>query len=151
MPEVLADQDANPPEPGIEGTDRISPGKETPFIEQAKAVNVSLDLPMLEYALRKRLEEMAERLSADAADPMLLARFLAAVDLARSLPFQVNLWQVQNLFYEQLRCLARQSHAGIQQAPEAIVADELARLGETLLFTPQALDVLLSMSTDGTE
>ena len=74
---------------------------------------------------------------------MLLARFRAAVDLARSLPFQVNLWQVQNLFYEQLRCLALQSHAGIQLAPEAIVGSELARLGETLLFTPQALNTLL--------
>jgi alpha-amylase/alpha-mannosidase (GH57 family) len=116
-----------------------------PLIEQAKAVNVSLDLPMLEYALRNRLEQMAERLSAGAADPLLLSRFQAAVDLARSLPFQVNLWQVQNLFYEQLRCLARQSLAGIQQAPEAIVAGELARLGETLLFTPQALNVLLSI------
>jgi hypothetical protein len=37
------------------------------------------------------------------------------------------------------------SQAGIQQALEAIVAGELARLGEALLFTPQALDDLLSI------
>jgi hypothetical protein len=116
-----------------------------PLIEQAKAVNVSLDVPMLEYALRTRLEQMAEGLLAGAADPLLRARFLAAVDLARDLPFQVTLWHVQNLFYEQLQCLARQSQAGIQQALEAIVAGELARLGEALLFTPQALDDLLSI------
>jgi hypothetical protein len=35
-----------------------------PLIEEARAVNVSLDVPTLEYALRSRLEQMAERLSA---------------------------------------------------------------------------------------
>jgi alpha-amylase/alpha-mannosidase (GH57 family) len=114
-----------------------------PLIAEAKAANVSLDLPTLEYALRSRLEQMAEQLSASPTDPMLLPRFKAAVELARSLPFPINLWQVQNLFYEQLRLLVHKSHAGIQQAPEAIVANDLARLGETLLFTPQALDILL--------
>jgi hypothetical protein len=114
-----------------------------PLIEEAKAVNVCLDVPALEYALRNRLEQMADKLSASPADPTLLARFRAAVELARALPFPVNLWQVQNLFYEQVRSLARQSHAGIQEAPEAISASDLAGLGETLLFTSQALDVLL--------
>jgi hypothetical protein len=114
-----------------------------PLIEEAQAIDVSLDLPTLEYALRNRLEQMAERLSASPAEPMLLPRFRAAVELARSLPFPVNLWQVQNLFYEQLRVLAGKSRAGIREAPEVIVAGDLARLGETLLFTPQALDVLL--------
>ena len=35
MPEILADQQAGAPEAGVEGTDRITPGKEPPFIEQA--------------------------------------------------------------------------------------------------------------------
>jgi hypothetical protein len=113
-----------------------------PLIEEARAVNVSLDVPTLEYALRSRLEQMAERLTVSPADPQLLHRFQAAVELARALPFPVNLWQVQNLFFEQLRILARNSGAGKRQAPEAIVASDLAKLGETLLFTPQALDVL---------
>jgi hypothetical protein len=114
-----------------------------PLIEEAKAVNVCLDHPTLEYALRNRLEQMAEKLSVSPADPKILSRFRAAVELARSLPFPVNLWQVQNLFYEQLRFLARQSHAGTQPDPEAILASDLSELGETLLFTPKALDILL--------
>jgi alpha-amylase/alpha-mannosidase (GH57 family) len=114
-----------------------------PLIEEARAVNVSLDLPTLEYALRNRLEQMAERLSDSPADALLWPRFRAAVELARSLPFPINLWQVQNLFYEQLRVLARKSRGGIRLAPEVTAAGDLAQLGETLLFTPQALDVLL--------
>jgi hypothetical protein len=114
-----------------------------PLIEEARAVNVSLDIPTLEYALRNRLEQMAERLSDSPADASLWPRFRAAVELARALPFPINLWHVQNLFYEQLRVLARKSRGGMRQTPEAIVAGDLAQLGETLLFTPQALDVLL--------
>ena len=85
---------------------------------------------------------MAEQLSASPIDPRLLPRFRAAVELARALPFPVNLWHVQNLFHEQLRFLSRKSCAGIQQAPEALAASDLAALGETLLFTPQAVDIL---------
>jgi alpha-amylase/alpha-mannosidase (GH57 family) len=114
-----------------------------PLIEEANAINVDLDIPTLEYALRIRLEQLAERLVDFAVDPRSLPRFRAAVELARSLPFSVNLSQVQNLFYEQLRFPARQSLTGIQQAPQAIVVSDFAKLGETLLFTPQALGVLL--------
>jgi alpha-amylase/alpha-mannosidase (GH57 family) len=120
-----------------------------PLIEEARAVNVSLDLSTLEYALRHRLERMAEGLSDSPADPLLYQRFRAAVELARSLPFPVDLWQVQNLFYEQLRVLARKSRDGTRPASETIVAGDLAQLGETLLFTPQALDVLLHPAPAG--
>jgi alpha-amylase/alpha-mannosidase (GH57 family) len=114
-----------------------------PLIEEAGALNVSLDLSTLEYALRKRLEQMADGLSDSFVDPSLYHRFRAAVELARSLPFPINLWQVQNLFYEQLRVLARKSRDGTRPASETFVVGDLAQLGETLLFTPQALDVLL--------
>jgi alpha-amylase/alpha-mannosidase (GH57 family) len=114
-----------------------------PLIEEAKAVNVYLDAPALQYALQNRLEQMAEKLAASPPDPRSLARFRAAVELACSLPFQVNLWQVQNLFYEQLRFPSRKSPTGIPQEPQALFAGDFAKLGEALLFTPQALDVLL--------
>jgi hypothetical protein len=114
-----------------------------PLIEEARAVTVSLDLSTLEHALRTRLEQMAEGLSDSHADPLLCHRFQAAVELARSLPFPINLWQVQNVFYEQLRVLARQSRDVTRPPSETIVAGDLAQMGETLLFTPQALDVLL--------
>jgi alpha-amylase/alpha-mannosidase (GH57 family) len=114
-----------------------------PLIEEARAVNVSLDLSTLEYALRNRLEQMADGLSGYPADPLLCHRFRAAVELARSLPFPIDLWQVQNIFYEQLRAFARKARGGTRPASETIVSGDLAQLGETLLFTRQALDVLL--------
>ena len=115
-----------------------------PLIEEARAVQVELDFSTLEYALRKRLEEMAESLSDPQCDPQSLTRFRAAVELARSLPFAVNLWQVQNLFYEELRSRTRQSRLGAEQSSRGGCdwARDLAQLGETLLFTPEALDLM---------
>jgi len=114
-----------------------------PLIEDAKALKVYLDVPTLEYALRSRLEQMAETLSASPEEPQSLLRFRAAVELACSLPFPVNLWQVQNLFYGQLRFQTRKSTTESRQAGQANLASDYAKLGETLLFTPQALDILL--------
>lgn len=112
-----------------------------PLMKEAAAVQVHLDIPTLEYALRNRLEQMAGKLAASPIDPGSLLRFQAAVELARALPFPVNLWQVQNLFYEQFRFPARKQTAEIGRVPQAISASDFATLGETLLFTPQALDV----------
>ena len=119
--------------------------KIAPLIEEAKAVNVQLDVPTLEYALRNTLERMAEKLATSPADPQALSRFRAAVELACSLPFPVNLWQVQNLFYEQLRFPSRKSSAGKQKVLAPGLAADFAKLGETLLFTPQALDEMIQL------
>jgi hypothetical protein len=87
---------------------------------------------------------MAEQLSDPQSDPRSLSRFRAAVELARALPFPVNLWQVQNLFYDQLRGPVRKSRAGAEHASSAALnsAGDLAKLGETLLFTPEALHLV---------
>jgi alpha-amylase/alpha-mannosidase (GH57 family) len=119
--------------------------KIAPLIEEAKAVNVQLDVPTLEYALRNTLERMAEKLATSPADPQALSRFRAAVELACSLPFPVNLWQVQNLFYEQLRFPSRKSSTGKQKVLAPGLAADFAKLGETLLFTPQALDEMIQL------
>jgi alpha-amylase/alpha-mannosidase (GH57 family) len=114
-----------------------------PLIEEARAANIDLDVATLEYALRRRLEQMAETLSDLRSDPGPLSRFQAAVELARALPFPVNLWQVQNVFYEQLRSLTRSRRMSAEQPPDASRwAAELARVGETLLFTPEALNLV---------
>jgi hypothetical protein len=118
--------------------------KVAPLIEEAKAIQVEIDVPTLEYALRKRLEEMAEKLLDSESDSRSLSRFRTAVELARSLPFSVNLWQVQNLFYEQFRVQARTARVAAKRSSAAAPdwSNEFAQLGETLLFTPEALHLI---------
>jgi len=54
----------------------------------------------LEYTLRMSLERMAENLRANAAQLQPVEALDAAVDLARSLPLDMNLAKIQNICYD---------------------------------------------------
>jgi hypothetical protein len=72
-------------------------------LEEARVVGVPLDTNTLEYALRNSLERMAELVIENPGEISMIERLVAALDLLASLPFQVNLWKVQNIFYEILQ------------------------------------------------
>jgi alpha-amylase/alpha-mannosidase (GH57 family) len=68
------------------------------LLEETKAVDVHLDAATLEFVLRKKMERMAE--AAKGGDLQGIERLHKAAALARTLPFPVNLWWVQNLCHE---------------------------------------------------
>ncbi len=70
------------------------------LVDEIQTGNVPTDAATLEFALRKTLERMAERFAADPDDYGLLEKLNGAVRMARSLPFEVTLWRVQNIFYQ---------------------------------------------------
>jgi alpha-amylase/alpha-mannosidase (GH57 family) len=72
------------------------------LFETAKIEGVSLDNATLEFAYRQTLERAAAKL---AAEPSLtvLQQLRDAADFLQHLPFAVNLWQVQNIFYQLLQ------------------------------------------------
>jgi alpha-amylase/alpha-mannosidase (GH57 family) len=70
------------------------------LLEDTKEEGVTLDAATLEFSIRKRLERMAEAFSADPTDMSRLQELASAVALLKALPFQVNLWTVQNICYE---------------------------------------------------
>ncbi|MGD8984057.1 MAG: DUF3536 domain-containing protein [Desulfobacteraceae bacterium] len=70
------------------------------LLEEAKKEGVTLDAATLEFSIRKRLERMSKAFSADPTDLSKLQELASAVSLLKSLPFQVNLWTVQNICYE---------------------------------------------------
>ncbi len=69
------------------------------LLEEISLTGVTLDTDTLEFALRRSLERLAEQLSANPRDIGLLQNLEAGVNLIGSLPFQVNLWKVQNFCY----------------------------------------------------
>ena len=73
------------------------------YLEEAKGAGVNLDAATLEFSIRKRLERMAKAFSEDPADLSRLQELASAVALLKAMPFQVNLWMVQNLCYEIFR------------------------------------------------
>lgn len=73
------------------------------LLKAAGVESVPLDAATLGYALRQNLERMAERFLTDPTDLPLLQRLEAAAGLVQGLPFEVDLWKVQNLCYEVLQ------------------------------------------------
>jgi alpha-amylase/alpha-mannosidase (GH57 family) len=72
------------------------------LLNEVRAWNVDLDSGGLGYLFRQTLEETMDRFVSQPDELSLLNTLTDAVALARSLPFEVNLWKVQNLYYEML-------------------------------------------------
>ena len=82
-----------PPEP-----DRIRA-----LLEQAELSDAPLEKETLEYGFRKTLEGMAEKLAQDSTNLAVLETLDSALNLLSDLPFQVNLWTLQNFCYHILQ------------------------------------------------
>ncbi len=72
------------------------------ILDETSGLGVALDVDGLSYALERAVEERVDRLRDRPDDPGLLLQVEEAVDLARTPPFRVNLWRVQNRCYEML-------------------------------------------------
>ncbi len=77
----------------------MSPQATQALLDQAKRANVLFDVATLEFALRHKLEQIAERFQSHPDDLFQLQALEAAADLARSVPFEVQLWEVQNIYF----------------------------------------------------
>jgi alpha-amylase/alpha-mannosidase (GH57 family) len=104
------------------------------LLEEAKGEGITLDATVLEYAFRKNLEGMSDLFRSNPSDLLLLKKLETAVNLVSTLPFQVNLWKVQNDFYKVLQgfyaeCKGK-AEQGNKEAGEWI--DHFRKLGENL-------------------
>lgn len=69
------------------------------LVQAVKLEGTALDITTLEFAFRKNLERLARQLGAT-PDVAALQKLHDAVSLIPDLPFSVNLWMVQNLYYQ---------------------------------------------------
>jgi hypothetical protein len=75
------------------------------LLQEARRDNLQLDEARLTFDLRERLEAASDALIANPADLKLLSELDDAMNVARTLPFEVNLWKAQNVYYALLRTL----------------------------------------------
>jgi hypothetical protein len=82
--------------------EHMDPTRINHLIETAKIEGLVLDPVTLEFTFRHSLERLADRC---AADPSLsnLQELDRAASLLSALPFTVNLWKVQNVYYKMLK------------------------------------------------
>lgn len=104
------------------------------LLDEAKQWNVDLDTVGLGYLFQQTLEERMGESVSNSQDLSLLQELVSVVGLARSLPFEVDLWKVQNLYYDVLRIIYPEFQKKAQQGDKAArkwVA-EFTSLGEQL-------------------
>jgi hypothetical protein len=93
-----------------------------------------LDCAGLSYIFKETLEGLIGKLLSETEDLALPNLLVSAVALARSLPFEVNLWRVQNVYYELLHSkypeFKKRAERGDKLADEW--ASAFIRLGEQL-------------------
>jgi hypothetical protein len=69
------------------------------YLKEATANKIALDVPGLEYTIRKRLERESELFASDPRNPEPVQKLRKLLEFVGSLPFPVALWEVQNICY----------------------------------------------------
>jgi len=87
---------------------RLSEGEPDPdavdaLLQEARQIGVSLETDTLEFALRRNLERLARELQEAPEDPELLQRLRTWTGIVHRVPFDVNLFAVQNIGWELTR------------------------------------------------
>jgi hypothetical protein len=104
------------------------------LLEQVEAAEVALDDEKLGFSLRQTINRLAADWYTEPEDLPRLRLLGQAVELAKSLPFWVDLWKVQNVYYEVLQTtfprLAAAAPGGEKGAPDWM--REFRSLGELL-------------------
>jgi len=109
------------------------------LLETAAREKIQWDAPWLGYALTQRFARMAEEL-AFKPHPDLLHGFNLAVDLVHSLPFEVDLARVQNVYYELMQNVYPIYAKQDDEASQVWITEFLA-LGRKLNFSVDSLVV----------
>ncbi|HXG31383.1 MAG TPA: DUF3536 domain-containing protein [Thermodesulfobacteriota bacterium] len=104
------------------------------LLEEARLEGITLDTDTLEYSLRGNIERMASGFLANPADLSLFEKLEAAINLLPSLPFTVNLWKVQNYYFEMLKSVYPRFREKAEDGDEnaKIWVDRFHSLGDKL-------------------
>jgi hypothetical protein len=104
------------------------------LVETAKTWQVELDADGIGYDLKTRLEKMAGGFAKTPENIGQLKALLDAVALARSLPFAVDLWNVQNIYWDLLQNVYPPTKRKAEQKDAAAIAwvNNFTMLGNNL-------------------
>jgi alpha-amylase/alpha-mannosidase (GH57 family) len=106
------------------------------ILAQAKQEGVALDSEGLAYSMQHRLVALMKHLCRHPSNFGLLRKIRSLLDLIAELPFTVNLWKVENLYYELSRTVYPQLAAKSDVQPEW--NEEFLKLGNRLRIRVEA-------------
>jgi len=103
------------------------------LLESAKLHDTELDETALEFCFRDTLEAIGERLERTPEDLAVLDELRLAIDVMEKLPFAINLWRLQNIYFAILQERVVENHSLLVPGSEADTwRKALLALGERL-------------------
>jgi hypothetical protein len=109
------------------------------FLDEAMARNINVFDDEMNYRVKNKLESMMEAAAAEPENEKLLVQIANLAGLVRTLPLNLNLWRVQDIYWDLIQC----QHAEFKRRLDG--GDETAKvwiscfqtLGEQLGFAPR--------------
>ncbi len=132
----------------IEG-DPVDQAQLRSYLSLAKADQVTLDTPTLAYIADQRMKRAMLELHMSTGSLEMLERALVLSRALTELPFEMNLWQAQNLWYEILRTPGRTPALETTDLPRW--EKDFDELGKCLSFDTDAIradDELAAVAAD---
>jgi alpha-amylase/alpha-mannosidase (GH57 family) len=107
------------------------------LLQEVQAAKVDLDVKSIGFALERAMERVARQLAENPEDEALLSTLEALASTARGRAFDVDVWQVQNIFFDLMKqSLPRfRVLAAVGDARAAAWVDSFTRLGEQLAIS----------------
>jgi hypothetical protein len=104
------------------------------LLEEAQGLKIPFDGVSLGHALKGTMERIAVQFRAKPADISPLKKFERLATLARTLPFEVDFWKAQNIFFEVMQKVYADYRIRVERGEEAAKAwvNHFASLGEKL-------------------
>ncbi|MBV9610768.1 MAG: DUF3536 domain-containing protein [Acidobacteria bacterium] len=116
------------------------------LLDVAVREHITLEGAGLSYVLKRTLEQIMKALAAEPSNLEQLEKTERSIELVRSLPFEVSLWKVQNIYWDMLEHIRPrfQGHQDDEQA--AAWLQHFDALGEKLgIRVPETPPVQLEM------
>jgi alpha-amylase/alpha-mannosidase (GH57 family) len=104
------------------------------LLDEARLLDIPLEGAGLEFSLRKALEGLAEKFQVYPSNLEYLKQLEAAVSLGTELPFALELWKVQNIYYDLLNSAYPRQRRQAEQGQEEARAwvEHFVALGDKL-------------------
>ncbi len=83
--------------------EHLDPENITALLDEAQRAGVTLDKEGLRYTLEHTISRIADQFEEHPLRLTLLQELETAINLVRQLPFEVNLWKTQNVYYKMVQ------------------------------------------------
>lgn len=111
------------------------------IVNDIKKWNVPIVFIDTEFIVRHRVKRVKEGLYESPSDLSLLHKIRGMIDVLNSLPFEINLWQIQNIYYKIAKITYREFLIKAKSGDTDVLRwiEEFKHIGQSLFFNIGAI------------